>query len=166
MSIYTIKKEILNLINLVDEDGEPTMMEAEEVKDRIKNLEMDLDQKAENTIAYTKNLKAEEKMLEEEIKILTKRRDSKKKRRLGLMEFLKDTIILANRFFDFNGIHKAGMQNNSQPSVIVMDENEVPDEFIGIEIKVNKSAILKHYKETGEILPGVDIVHGQHLRIR
>ena len=47
----------------------------------------------------------------------------------------------------------------------IIDPNEVPGEYLVLQDpKVNKAAILAAYKETGEIIPGTDIIRDQAVR--
>ena len=164
MKLFRIRKEIFNLINPVDDEGDPAFITPKEVKKRIENLEMHLDVKAENTIAYLKTLKAEMKAIDEAMRELEKQKRIARNKHEGLASFLMDTIRLAERAFNF-GIHKARIQGNSQPSVVVHNEMDIPDRFIEIETKIKKRDILDWHKRTGEIPPGTDIVKGEHLRL-
>lgn len=53
-------------------------------------------------------------------------------------------------------------------AVHVDDVDQVPAEFkrTKTEVVVNKSAVLAHYRETGEIVPGVRIERGRRLNVR
>jgi RNA recognition motif-containing protein len=47
------------------------------------------------------------------------------------------------------------------PSVLILNQDEIPNEYFRIipETKeVNKSSILEHFKSSGEIIKGIDIV--------
>ena len=48
-----------------------------------------------------------------------------------------------------------------------MDESEVPEEFhIPQPDKIDRVGILKHFKNTGELLPGVEITQNAGIRFR
>jgi hypothetical protein len=53
------------------------------------------------------------------------------------------------------------------PSVVVQDAAAIPNEFNRTKITVepDKTAIKDHWKQTGELVPGVDIVRTESLRI-
>jgi len=54
----------------------------------------------------------------------------------------------------------------SPPKVDVIDESLVPPEFIKHVLSVQKDKILEHFRRTGEIPPGVEIVtNNTHLRV-
>ena len=52
-------------------------------------------------------------------------------------------------------------------SVVVLDEADIPEEFlIPQPPKVDRTAILKHFKECGEIIEGCDVVQREGVRFR
>lgn len=54
----------------------------------------------------------------------------------------------------------------SGPKVDVLDESRVPPQFIKTTISVQKDKILDHFRKTGEIVPGVEIItDNTHLRV-
>ena len=55
---------------------------------------------------------------------------------------------------------------NSAPSVNILNLDVVPHDFDKVqEREVSKTAIAKAVKEGREV-PGVEIIHGEHVRIR
>ena len=165
MNLYEIRQEIIDLINPTDpETNEPLDLEADAVTDRIKTLDMNIDMKAQNSIAYIKNLRSYEKALDTEIKRLQAMKKSTNNKWRGLAGFVQEVIEIADRHLNL-GIHKARLQKNSQLTVIIMDENLVPDRFVKFKKEVKKAEIGAWHKETGEIIAGVEIVEGQHLRL-
>jgi hypothetical protein len=64
------------------------------------------------------------------------------------------------------GTHTLSVRTNP-PSVQVVDETAVPNEFVRtvITTSVDKRAILAHVKQTGELVPGVEIQQSQSLRV-
>ena len=165
MNLYEIRQEIIDLINPTDpETNEILDLEADAVTDRIKTLDMNLDMKAQNSIAYIKNLRSYEKALDTEIKRLQAIKKSTNNKWRGLAGFVQEVIEIADRHLNL-GIHKARLQKNSQLTVIIMDENLVPDRFVKFKKEVKKGEIGAWHKETGEIIAGVEIVEGKHLRL-
>lgn len=59
---------------------------------------------------------------------------------------------------------------DNPPSVEVIDIDETPGEYIRIIPEVreaDKKTIIEHFKETGEIIPGTDmILNKKHILIR
>ena len=59
------------------------------------------------------------------------------------------------------------IQKNSRPSIEVLEQMMVPREYIKVVVteSVDKDKVLEHVKQTGEIPPGIEVVHGTHLRV-
>ena len=167
-ALYKIREDMQAVLNppLADEDGtEEVIMSADEFRTQLTPLEIEFDDKLENCLAYIKNLKAEETALAEEIRKLTARKKSAQNKQDSIKEYTLSEIEQAELAGITVGPHKARIAK-SQDAVLVMDENLVPDNFIKIERKVQKREILKWFKETGEILDGIDIETDRvHLRI-
>jgi hypothetical protein len=64
------------------------------------------------------------------------------------------------------GTHTLSVRTNP-PSVNVVDAAAVPSEFqrTKIEITPDKVAILAHHRQTGEVVPGVEVQRSQSLRV-
>jgi hypothetical protein len=64
------------------------------------------------------------------------------------------------------GIFKIRLQNSPQ-SLIIRNMDAIPNEWKQIitETKIDKAGILRHLRETGELIGGVDITQGRHIRI-
>ena len=167
-ALYKIREDMQAVLNppLADENGtEEVIMSADEIRTRLTPLEIEFDDKLENCLAYLKNLRAEEEALGAEIKRLTARKKAAQNRAESLKAYTLVEIELTQRTGVSVGPHKARIAK-SQNGVIVLDETEVPDEFVKVERKPKKADILKWYKATGEILPGIDIETGRvHLRV-
>ena len=165
--LYAIREDFEQILNPApadEESGSPVPSEAE-IRTELAALEIEFDDKIENCIAYLKNLRAEEEALSAEIKRLTARRNATRNKDESLKSYTLAEITLAGRLGVQVGVHKAKLAK-SQDAVIVIDENKVPDFYVKIERKVQKREILQWYKETGEILDGIDIeTDRKHLRI-
>ena len=107
---------------------------------RIDELNMAFDAKVENCVAVIKNLNSAADQ-------------SAEMERIG-----KQKVKI--------GIHQARIAN-SPVSAIVFDPDRVSLEFKENQTitRIDKKAIIAHFKETGEILKGTEIVQGTHLRV-
>ena len=165
--LYAIREDFFRILNPppADEQSDSPVPSEAELRTELAALEIEFDDKIENCVAYLKNLRAEEEALSAEIKRLTARRNATRNKDESLKSYTLTEIELAGRLGVQVGVHKARLAK-SQDAVIVLDENEVPDEFVKTERKVQKREILKWYKETGEILDGIEIeTNRKHLRI-
>ena len=132
---------------------------------RLEELDLKFDEKTAGCVAFIKNLKAHEAALDAEIKRLEAKKNTAANDRKSLTAYVLSNLQQAERTEAGQGMHKARIQKNSQPSVIVQAEHRIPDRFVEIQTKVLNREIAKWYKKTGEIVDGTDIVEGEHLRI-
>lgn len=151
----------------------PKLMEQEDMTDEVKQqIEQELttllQQKSQNIIGYTKNIELTiEAMKAEETRIAENRKSLENKLK-KFKEYVKDCM-------ENNSIEKIETElgtltiAKNPPSVEILNMNVIPDEFKKEEvtIKVDKTAIKNHFKQTGEIVAGVDIVtDNTSLRIK
>lgn len=57
------------------------------------------------------------------------------------------------------------IKNTARDRVEVLDMAQIPSEYIRIDPKVDKNAILRLYSETGVIVPGTDIVKDDKYKL-
>lgn len=164
LTLYNITNKFVDLMNKAEE-GELT---EEEYNKLGEELALELQNKSSNIIGYVRNsellieaMKAEEKRISDmrkagEIKIEKFKQYVKDNmERLGLDKIPTELGTLS--------IAKNPM------SVEIEDETAVPEEFKTIvqTVKVDKTAIKNHFKETGEVVAGVQIVDDKtSLRIK
>ena len=157
LSLYQITSSFPKLI-----EEEMSEEDKKEVKKELTEL---LQQKSQNLIGYIEltieAMKNEEKRISEQRKILESRLTKFK-------EYVKECM-------EQNGFTKIETQLGALSiaknpiSVEIYDEAQIPDEYKTkvIEIKVDKTAIKKALKETGEIIPGTRIIDNKtSLRIK
>lgn len=53
------------------------------------------------------------------------------------------------------------IKNNGRDSVVIEDKNIIPQEFFRIKKEVDKLEILKQYRETGVLIPGINILKSE-----
>lgn len=164
LSLYNITNRFVELMDKAQE-GELT---EEEYNELGNELALELQNKSTNIIGYVKNseylldsIKAEEKRLADMRKMGENKLDKFKQyvkenmERLGLDKIPTELGSLA--------IAKNPM------SVEIENEDEIPSEFKQevVTVKIDKTAIKNHFKETGEIVSGTRIVDNKtSLRIK
>lgn len=151
----------------------PMIMEQEEIAPELKKelereLTVLLHEKSQNIIGYTRNIeltieamKTEEKRISEQRKALENKLDKFK-------EYVKICMEQGGFTKVDTGLGTLTIAKNPM-SVEIENESEVPTEFKQevVTVKVDKTAIKNHFKETGEILPGIKIVDDKtSLRIK
>lgn len=151
----------------------PQIMEQEEMAPELKEelereLTVLLHEKSQNIIGYTRNIeltieamKTEEKRMSEQRKALENKLDKFK-------EYVKNCMEQGGFTKVDTGLGTLTIAKNPM-SVEIENENDVPAEFKQeiVTVKVDKTAIKNHFKETGEVLPGIKIVDDKtSLRIK
>lgn len=164
LSLYNITNKFVELMDKAQE-GELT---EEEYNQLGEELALQLQQKGSNIIGYTKNIeltieamKVEEKRMADNRKQLESKLDKFKqyvKDNMERLEITKMDTELGTLSIARNPI-----------SVEIEKEDEIPNEF-KLEVvttKIDRTAIKNHFKQTGEVVPGVIIVDDKtSLRIK
>lgn len=139
--------------------------EGEDVSAALAVLDGELAAKAEAVIYVLRNLDAESDAYASEIKRLTERKRTSEANAERLRGYVRSSM-------ETSGIQriKAGTFSvtlgDGPEKVEIDDEAALPDEYVRITRAPNRSALLSHYKETGEIPAGVSITRGTRLVIR
>ena len=142
----------------------PALMESEEITEEEKNkieeeLTMLLQQKSQNIIGYTKNIELTINAMKEEEDRISSNRKALENKLTKFKQYVKECM-------ENNGITKIETElgtlsiAKSPASVEIINEDEVPNEFKQevVTVKIDKTAIKNHFKETGEIPQGVNII--------
>lgn len=151
----------------------PIIMENEELTDELKKelteeLTLLLQQKSQNIIGYTKNIELTIEAMKTEEKRIAELRKSLENKNTKFKQYVKECM------------EKIGVSKIETPlgvltiaknpiSVEIINEDEIPSEYKKeiVEIKTDKKAIADYFKETGEIIPGVNInTQNTSLRIK
>lgn len=164
LTLYNITNKFVDLMDKA-ENGELT---EEEYNKLGEELALELQNKSSNIIGYVRNsellieaMKAEEKRISD----LRKMAENKTER---FKQYVKENM-------EKLGLEKIqtelGILSIARNPISVEIENEeaIPEEFKNIvqTVKIDKTAIKKHFKETGEVIAGVQIVDDKtSLRIK
>lgn len=166
LKLYEIREECeLKIDELLEAEHEGNKEKAEQCNKELDILMGGFDKKVGNCILYYLNLKRTVRAVEEEIKELQSIVKPMKNKMEDTAAYVSDQMKLLGRKKVMFGGHSAGFQKSPQ-SVQVFDESQVPEEYLNVKVTVNKKLIQEQHKETGELVPGTDMVQGEHLRIR
>lgn len=153
--------------------GFPALMENEEMTQEEKEkLEEELDVllqgKSTNVIGYVRNIELTIQAIKTEEERNKSNRQTLENRLARFKEYLKECM-------ERSGITKIEtplgiIQIAKSPATVeVIDQEQVPDEFLRVKtsIEVDKTAIKKNFKETGEVPDGIRInTNNTSLRIK
>lgn len=163
-SLYEITgkySEIMNELSYCDDvDQIAALMTA------IDSIESEIVEKADVYARVKRNLESESEQLAAEIKRL----QTAKKVADNKVQALKTAMMNAMEMLDMKslqtGIGKWTIKNNPY-SVQVIDEKSIPEKYMIPQAPVvDKAAISKHFKETGEIVDGIDMVQGKSIMFK
>lgn len=164
LTLYNITNKFVDLMDRA-ENGELT---EEEYNKLGEELAIELQNKSSSIIGYVRNsellieaMKAEEKRISDLRKVAENKIEKFKQyvkenmEKLGLEKIQTELGILSIA--------------RNPISVEIENEEAIPNEFKNIvqAVKIDKTAIKKHFKETGEVIKGVQIVDDKtSLRIK
>lgn len=151
----------------------PIIMEQEEMSPSLKEeLEKELTallhEKSQNIIGYMRNIELTIDAMKTEEKRISEQRKALENKIENFKSYVKECME-SNGFQKIDtGLGSLTIAKNPM-SVEIENEDEIPSEFKQkiITTKIDKNAIKKYIKETGEIIPGVIIVDDKtSLRIK
>lgn len=160
LTLYELTESYLDLLDLIV-SGE---VEEDDVLDAFIAIDDEIEVKADSYAIVAKRLEADIKMIkEEENRLATKRRkiENDMKNLKSNLEFsmkaLDKTKFKTNKF-SFN------IQKNA-PSVQILDESLIADDYIRTKKEVDKTAIKNALKEGVEV-EGATLIQTESLRIK
>lgn len=164
LSLYNITNRFAELMDKANE-GELT---EEEYNELGNELALELQNKSANIIGYIKNseslldaMKAEEKRLSD----IRKQGEAKLEK---FYQYVKENMERLNLLEIPTELGSLKIAKNPM-SVEIENEDEIPSEFKQevVTVKIDKTAIKNHFKETGEIVAGTRIIDNKtSLRIK
>lgn len=155
MKLYELTGAFNQIADMLEYDSENAA-----IIDTLESLDLAIEEKADGYAKLIRNQEASSKAFDEEIKRMRERKqaidNNVKRMKLSLQNAMVEIgkTKFKTDLFSFN------IQKN-QPSVNIVDENLIPDEFKKIKIEFDKTAIKK-----AENVPGVELIQSESLRIR
>ena len=164
LSLYNITNNFVELMNKAEE-GELTEEEYNQLGDE---LALELQKKSSGIIGYALNEEALITAIDEQIKRLQTLKKQKTNNLDKFKQYVKETMERLNLLKIETELGSLTVAKNPT-SVEIENESEIPEEYKEevISTKIDKTAIKKHFKETGEIVPGTKIIFDKtSLRIK
>lgn len=150
-SLYEINKSMLECVDM--ETGEVIDEE------KLNGLEMEKEEKLENIALWIKNLKAEAEMVKAEKERLDKRIKACKNKAEQLTKLLADNLDGAK--FKTS---KVNITYRKSDRVEVTDIEVIPQEFLKLEVTVNKTELKKALK-SGFEFDGAELVTTNNIQV-
>lgn len=143
-----------------------TEQEKAEIIEAMNEVDGAIAAKGEAYARMIRNLKADSDAYAAEIKRLKARKETADNAAERMLQHMHYSMEIAGATELKTSIGRFSIAQNPW-SVVVLDESEIPAEYlIPQPPKVDRTAILKHFKENGEIIEGVDMVRTEGVRFR
>ena len=164
MKLYELTDAYAELAALLDECESEE--EAAQLWAQIDDIGASIADKADNYARFLRNKQTEVDGLCKEIERLQKRKRSAENQIEQLREHMKFAMGVAGATEIRTTLGKWTIRRNP-PRVEVLDESEIAPEFFDPQPpKLSKSKLLKHWKDTGEIPDGCDVVQSESMQFR
>jgi hypothetical protein len=164
MTLYELARDMRDALEALD-DCE-TDEELQHLVDVISAMQDGLTDKADAYIRVMRNIATDCEALDAEIDRLT----AMKKRREKTIDRLKDSMLQAMTMAGEDKIVTplgTWSKRLAPWSAKVTDESKIEDRFLVPQPpKVDKAAILKEFKLTGEVFPGVEFERREYITLR
>lgn len=156
--LYELSSDFQQVQSLI-EDGQ------EGLQDTLESIELSIEDKLENIGKVYQNLKGEVAALKTEEKRLADKRKSIENNIDRLKAYSQDALAVVGKDKLQTGLFTFSIRKNA-PKVIILDENDIPKDYlIEQQPKVDKN-LLKEAIKNGEKVPGVALEQGRSLWIK
>jgi hypothetical protein len=161
MTLYEISDRLMQIYGMA-ESGE---YDPQAIDDTLEAIEWELEEKADGCAKFITSLKGEIEALRAEEKRLLNRRKAKE----AFAEYLKANLEAAMKYTGKRQIktllYSFNIQKNP-PSVYITDWAAVPEKYLIEQEPLLDKAGIKEAFKNGGIVPGVELVQSESLRIR
>ena len=158
--LYELTQNYNNLLELVDNPDVPTEM----LEESLNSIDDEIDTKAENIAKVIKSIESDIAGLKGEEKRLADRRKSLEGRIDNLKEYVEGSMRAVGKEKIRGKVFTLGIQKNA-PSVDIIDEDVIPEQYFITKKELSKKDILVALKK-GEEVPGAAVKQTESLRIR
>ena len=166
-TLYELSEKYQRLWEMAnDEEFDHSVGLSSEFVQVLESIEDQLSDKLEGCCRAYRSMCAMRDALDQEVKLLKLRSERLDRSAIELKDYMQHSLEQMQIQKTTAGIFRLSVCNNSQPSVTVLDLEQVPHKFDKpqerqVSLSAIRDAVLKH----GEDVPGVDITRGKHLRI-
>lgn len=164
-NLYELMGDYVALQEALDNE-ELTDKRLGELLDAVDEAKGPLREKVDNIARLIGSLKGDIDKFKREENRLSRRRKALENRRERLRDWVRGTMTLLDKAEVKTDVYMVKLLA-AKDRVEVRDAAAVPDEYVRVERKVDKEAVMKAYVDDGEVVPGCEIVQGTaQLRIR
>jgi len=165
VTLYELAERYRTIAGMLESDT----ITREEIDQTLANLQDDIETKVDSIAKIVLESKATAEAIKNEEKRLASRRQAIENHVEWLKSYLLNAMVDVNLRKVKRDVVTISILDNP-PSVEVIELESIPEQYIRIipeQREADKKAIIEHFKETGEIISGVDIVlDKKHVSIR
>lgn len=146
-------------LNLKDMDIEEGDLNA-----ALENIDDEIETKADNIAKVLRDFDGDIEALKSEEERLAKKRKAIENRQKQLKEYLQNAMLVLDKRKFKTDLFSFNIQKNA-PSLKILDESKIPEDYYKIEKKLNKND-LKEAVKSGLFTDAAELVQTESLRIR
>lgn len=156
MQLYELTEIYLNLKDMDIEEGD--------LNSALENIDDEIETKADNIAKVLRDFDGDIEALKFEEERLAKKRKAIENRQKQLKEYLQNAMLVLDKREFKTDLFSFNIQKNA-PSLKILDESKIPDDYYKIEKKLNKND-LKEAVKNGLFEDAAELVQTESLRIR
>lgn len=166
MRLYDLSVDYQQIQELMEQDSSGSEDYRQALEDTFESINESYDLKIENSVKVLNQIKSDIETIGNEIKRLQGKKKSLENNLDSFKEYLKDSMEMTGKTKVKTPLFSVWVQDNPQSLKVKSEDNIPKDYFIKQPDKLNKKDLLKHIKETGELIEGVELVQTRGLRYR
>lgn len=156
MQLYELTEMYLNLKDMDIEEGD--------LNAALENIDDEIETKADNIAKVLRDFDGDIEVLKSEEERLSKKRKAIENRQKQLKEYLQNVMLVLDKRKFKTDLFSFNIQKNA-PSLKILDESKIPEDYYKIEKKLNKND-LKEAVKNGLFEDAAELVQTESLRIR
>ena len=156
MQLYELTEIYLNLKDMDIEEGD--------LNSALENIDDEIETKADNIAKVLRDFDGDIDALKSEEERLAKKRKAIENRQKHLKEYLQNAMLVLDKRKFKTDLFSFNIQKNA-PSLKILDESKIPEDYYKIEKKLNKND-LKEALKNGLFEDAAELVSSESLRIR
>lgn len=156
MQLYELTEMYLNLKDIDIEEGD--------LNSALENIDDEIETKADNIAKVLRDFDGDIEALKSEEERLAKKRKAIENRQKQLKEYLQNAMLVLDKREFKTDLFSFNIQKNA-PSLKILDESKIPEDYYKIEKKLNKND-LKEAVKNGLFEDAAELVQTESLRIR
>lgn len=156
MQLYELTEMYLNLKDMDIEEGD--------LNSALENIDDEIETKADNIAKVLRDFDGDIEALKSEEERLAKKRKAIENRQKHLKEYLQNAMLVLDKRKFKTDLFSFNIQKNA-PSLKILDESKIPEDYYKIERKLNKND-LKEAVKNGLFEDAAELVQTESLRIR